>query len=1319
MSLEQLLQTAPTKKNDNKPVSPTLMIGLGGTGKEVLLRLRRLVVERYGSLSALPFLRYVHVDTDTTTNAREQYDLPASADPLFEAVRFRPSERIDLTIEGGTGKYVNHLSTYPHIKRWFPHTGKIANLGDLGDGAGQIRLASRLGLYHAPNFQKVTSTLEHARNSLSDPRILGQSAELGFDFEPGNVDIFIICSLAGGTGGGTFLDMGFLLKQYFANASTVGILLLPSFFTSYAGGKRVQANGYAALMELNHHSFGNGFEANWDGNRSEIVAPPPFDVTYLVDGANEAGLSIPSGGGEMNAYRMIAEVLFQDYAQGSFAGKKRATRVNLVNFALDVYSHNYLNRTLSSRGQSRERHVIGDTFPTRFGSFGYSAIEFPTDRVHTACGARLATEILDFWQKTLLDDPLERLLTRFLNQEDVRFVQGRYERRDGGGVIDRVDVEDALEVYEEGGGRTFPSFLWEKAQKIRHLLEATPNSQRATVLERELGELDRLFAHEDSDDPDEWGMGVRQIESNKRNYMERLTAGIEKQAEKTANDSKHGVAYTLSLLRELKSLLRSENFLYQGHFDSQIEVWRDETQAYGYDLDQLKLDIARHESEWLFRGHHLKWDFELLVGTGKGAPPGALYQYYFSRVKKQVAKRGKAICEEIDRFLGKDDATGEGLLARYWKLLSGFAKLQHLLRDKQEYFAQLQPSALVVSLYQESDCDTWYRRWCGEGERHRRTLEQVGNQLLQEVFKVDSVTAAMAQISKTPTDQLEGRILARCKEVFATQEKQPEALELLQDKRWDGERERMIKRAYDLAKVWLSPAKTGLSHIDTRPVVADQRPCLIGVDKDNELRFADFQRQISEVRSPADSPPSFQNLGKGNRGTILFYNELAGVAAFYSEAITRPGGLRSAYADHKEKDELHFDKNRFQFGDLVPKTDEEARKLADSIRAFVLARVLGLFKVKNLEEEDSEQVVSYYSYVRGGMLDAEDIQLGTEAQAIDALYRDGREEHRTDRRQLLEAVEESIQLLRSAGLLWAYWLLLDFYLHLVYPPMRDDKWVSNMTVVRYSPEHAVLATARDQVRTMLPTKEETTKLENALNARRRGKQGEELTYEDYQTALAGHVVAAGKFEVQSQSLVVQKRAYLDALALDPERLRGPSKDWSEAPAPSPEPPVQGRSRPCPNCSKEIDIRATYCLHCNQHVAQGLSCSICGSRVPDDLDECWSCGNQMRSEPKLDCPQCHSWSGYQDQFPCPECGSSWELAEPIAPPSPPPSGSRAGDEASSTSSSDEPPISSSPEPPEKPSEEPAKEPEAPAQVECPTCYSMVDAGPKCPVCDGLL
>lgn len=1372
MSLDQLLQVSlPAKLEESKLACPTLIIGIGGSGKEIALRLRRRIVERYGSLSMLPFLQFMHVDTDTTVTAQEQYDLRGSDDPLHQEVRFKPVERVDLTIEGGTAKYIEHIDNYPQIKRWFPTTGKTAGLGNLGEGAGQIRMASRLGFFHADNFRRIAQRLEQAKAQLSDAAILQRSARLGFEFEPKGMNVFVLASLAGGTGSGTFLDMGFLLQRYFPSAERVGILLLPAFFNDYAGAERVRANGYAALMELNHYAFGHSFLGDWEG-RGEYLPPPPFTTTYLIDGTNEAGLVIGSAGKEYDAYRMVAEVLFHDYSIGKFAGMKRATRVNLINFNLNVYTHNFLNEALRKGSREGHKQIAGDNYPSRFGSFGLATIAFPTDRVRGACASRMAARILDFWQQSVLEDPLEPLFTRLLALESVRFAQGRYERRDGGGILERADIENALLVYEEGGGKTFPSFLWQKAKALRLELEAAPNGQKAVILAERRRELDVLFAREDSDIPGEWGVGVRQIESNLRLYLKQVKDGIEKQASAFANDPRLGVAYSLSLLRELKSLLRNENFQYLPYFTEQVPMWRGAVEHHGSLLDQVAMDIGHHEGHLLFRTADLARDYEKLVGEESPDEPGAFFSHYIARVRKQVARRGVRACEEIDRFLGVDDPSGDGLLGRYYGLLVGFEKLKERLRAKERYFSAPERSELILSLYREGDVEEWYRTWVGEPteEGETATLKVVASQILTEIFAVDSVTAALSHIQQTAADEVEARVLEHCRKYIASQAKQPDALALLlsdASRLERKQREEMVRQAYRLGKIWLARGERGLEHTGLPPVRSEQRPCLIGLDTGNVARFEDFKKLIEDIRSPGDTPATFLNIGEQNRGMIVFYNELAGVPAFYPGSVTAPRGLRAAYDSYPEKEDLHTDKNRFQFSDLIPKRTEEARQYADSLRAFVLARLLGLLRVRQIAD-DGERQVFHYSYQRHDGLTVEEVRLGDEMHAVDYLYRDVRAEHLTDRRILLQLADQAIGMLRRQHLLWVYALLLEFYIKMVYPPQDlTDPNIANLTITQYSPEYAVLDVARSQLPQVLGDASEQEIMRKQIQTMRGRPLTEELTYDQFRAALASYTKPAGRFAQRSTTAVGYERVeWRDVFALDPAKVdksleseqvkivsgpvaAGRAAVGGAAGADNAVPERSVGERPCPNCTKPIDRRAIFCVHCKKMIAHHVPCPHClEPRVPDDLQNCWKCGLKMRDEEMVDCPNCYSWRGYPSQYPCPYCGFDIREAAgaqvpeataeaPPASPFPPsaspslsPSPSAPEPDSSASSGSSEPPqpppapaassrIAPFPEPAPFPEQPPPLPVATPAKVLCPTCSSMVPPGPRCPICDGLL
>jgi len=49
---------------EEKSMVPTVLVGIGGTGNEILSRLRRLIEESYGSLSNFPIVSFLVVDTD-------------------------------------------------------------------------------------------------------------------------------------------------------------------------------------------------------------------------------------------------------------------------------------------------------------------------------------------------------------------------------------------------------------------------------------------------------------------------------------------------------------------------------------------------------------------------------------------------------------------------------------------------------------------------------------------------------------------------------------------------------------------------------------------------------------------------------------------------------------------------------------------------------------------------------------------------------------------------------------------------------------------------------------------------------------------------------------------------------------------------------------------------------------------------------------------------------------------------------------------------------------------------------------------------------
>lgn len=57
-------------EKQSRTIKRTVCIGLGGTGRDILMRIRRLIIDRYGKLNNLPIVSFVHIDADQGAGQR-------------------------------------------------------------------------------------------------------------------------------------------------------------------------------------------------------------------------------------------------------------------------------------------------------------------------------------------------------------------------------------------------------------------------------------------------------------------------------------------------------------------------------------------------------------------------------------------------------------------------------------------------------------------------------------------------------------------------------------------------------------------------------------------------------------------------------------------------------------------------------------------------------------------------------------------------------------------------------------------------------------------------------------------------------------------------------------------------------------------------------------------------------------------------------------------------------------------------------------------------------------------------------------------------
>ncbi|QGY04198.1 hypothetical protein MMSR116_21545 [Methylobacterium mesophilicum SR1.6/6] len=310
-------------------VRPTVFVALGGTGMEVLLRLRRRILQadwngtRIQALDQFPAAAFLYLDTDTL-EARET-QRAAAADPLSAKVAFREGETLQKAVS--LARYQAERRSYPHIDEWLPDRD-LARI-DASKGAGQIRAIARLLFFDvARSFTgriaaKAAAVLANMSNA-------AQLRALGLDTAT-ELRVVVVASVAGGTGSGTVIDAGYAISSLETPRRPDAVdlfLVLPSGFVG-ANRDRVYANGVATLSELEYVMRGHPrppYVERWGDH--EAVAPDverPFTDVYLFDSRNLADQHTHA---VSDLYDMMADVLFEDFGNSAFAGRKRSIGVN-------------------------------------------------------------------------------------------------------------------------------------------------------------------------------------------------------------------------------------------------------------------------------------------------------------------------------------------------------------------------------------------------------------------------------------------------------------------------------------------------------------------------------------------------------------------------------------------------------------------------------------------------------------------------------------------------------------------------------------------------------------------------------------------------------------------------------------------------------------------------------------------------------------------------------------------------------------------------------------------------------------------------------
>ena len=402
-----------------KDFVPTVFIGLGGSGKDVLMRLRKKFDDTFGGPST-DFAHFLVIDTD----AQEQIPKGENRRDFVRSL-LDPTEFVDCTISAAAFKGVfeelrsGNRSMYSD---WLKPSMENYGPSAVTHGAGTHRQFGRMAL--VLNFNDIRRRIKEHIDAVLEAAAGGLDDSKGVISDC--VEIVIVTSLSGGTGSGMLIDIAYIVKDILsdakyrslANASTALFCVLPNAFEHKVGQlfKRFQQNGYAALLELEYYGTPRtgdelflgestdpddsrtrvGFRAPWKSGR--FIGGAGWEACYLIDSANPFAMRAPLALNEV--YQMTADYLFLDFRRSDFSSAKRSVRPNLSQFRqlhkeTKIWKHTE-GRELE-RGQTLldgENILYATHNGCTFSSFGLAEIAFDKSRVYRTAGYRLAAELV-------------------------------------------------------------------------------------------------------------------------------------------------------------------------------------------------------------------------------------------------------------------------------------------------------------------------------------------------------------------------------------------------------------------------------------------------------------------------------------------------------------------------------------------------------------------------------------------------------------------------------------------------------------------------------------------------------------------------------------------------------------------------------------------------------------------------------------------------------------------------------------------------------------------------------------------------------------
>lgn len=271
----------------------TLIIGLGGVGSKITAEIYSKFLKTNPTDIEKRNIVCLCLDTDAGDVEKRKKILPKNW-------VVKTSSDLSSTV----GDYLNGIKNGTSVLDWFDTRSKHVIDMSLNEGAGQIRMASRLALMAAMGEEKL-KTIDFAISSLLT---LEPERHAGND-----IKVHIISSLAGGTGAGSFLQIAYYVKDVMRNDYHIQSPKITGYFIladvlcndrSIGFNKdqieNTRSNTYACMKELDafiHKDDIQVFrpiEFEYKRGQEDYHLPHgvPYNLCYVIDYTTRQGQNL-------------------------------------------------------------------------------------------------------------------------------------------------------------------------------------------------------------------------------------------------------------------------------------------------------------------------------------------------------------------------------------------------------------------------------------------------------------------------------------------------------------------------------------------------------------------------------------------------------------------------------------------------------------------------------------------------------------------------------------------------------------------------------------------------------------------------------------------------------------------------------------------------------------------------------------------------------------------------------------------------------------------------------------------------------------------